>query len=207
MTAYKILKHLAIIALAVCATACSHEKKQAKATAVAEPLSKTIVGSWTTEGHQEQIDEYLVAGYGQQIVLKADGTFEMGVVMSISGDMPYEMTTIPVTASFGAEMSGKYSTSNSTLTLVYNADSVVAHMDPDDVIIDVHEDLGNISIDEARQELIAQMEALGLTPEMLSSTLKETIKGNGKDVFTNVSVKDDRLQMTLDGSTTVYIRD
>ena len=71
-------------------------------------LEKAIIGSWTTEGSAEQIDDYMMAGYGQQIIFNNDKTFEMGVMMSISGTMPYETAALPVSATFGAEISGKY---------------------------------------------------------------------------------------------------
>ncbi len=203
----KIRNILLIAVLALVAVACASAKKEQK-KAVSQPkLSEQLIGSWTTEGSAEQIDEYLMAGYGQQIVLNADSTFEMSVVMSISGVMPYDAFAVPVTATFGAEMKGKYSVGDKSLTLVYDGSSVVAHMSPDDVSVDITEYANQLNSNEVKAALLERLSSTGLTQEMLEHSLKETIHGHSRDTFTNVTVKDDRLQMTLDGSTTVYIRD
>ncbi len=203
----KIQKTLLIAIITLVAVACSSGKKEQKKEVEQPKLSEQLIGSWTTEGSGEQIDEYLMAGYGQQIVLNADSTFEISVVMSISGVMPYATAAVPVTATFGAEMKGKYTVGDKTITLVYDGNSVVAHMNPDDVTVDITDYADQLNITDVKAALIEHIAASGLTKEMLEQSLKETIKGHNSDTFTNVTVKDDRLQMTLDGSTTVYIRD
>ena len=94
-------KFLISIVIILIASACSSEKKQQKAIVKQPSLEKAIIGSWTTEGSAEQIDDYMMAGYGQQIIFNNDKTFEMGVMMSISGTMPYETAALPVSATFG----------------------------------------------------------------------------------------------------------
>ena len=91
-------KFLISIVIILIASACSSEKKQQKAIVKQPSLEKAIIGSWTTEGSAEQIDDYIMAGYGQQIIFNNDKTFEMGVMMSISGTMPYETAALPVSA-------------------------------------------------------------------------------------------------------------
>lgn len=203
----KIQNTLLIAVIAIVAVACASAKKEHKKEVAQPKLSEQIIGSWTTEGSAEQIDEYLMAGYGQQIVLNADSTFEMSVVMSISGVMPYDAVAVPVTATFGAEMKGKYSVADKSLTLVYDGNSIVAHMSPDDVSVDITEYADQLNSNVVKAALLERLSSTGLTQEMLEQSLKETVKGHSRDTFTNVTVKDDRLQMTLDGSTTVYIRD
>ncbi len=203
----KIQKTLLIAVLAVVAIACASGKKEQKKEVAQPALSEQLIGSWTTEGSAEQIDEYLMAGYGQQIVLNADSTFEMSVVMSISGMMPYDAAAVPVTATFGAEMKGKYTVGDKSITLIYDGKSIVAHMSPDDVSVDTSEYAGQLDSDEVKAALLERLSSTGLTQEMLEHSLKETVKGHSRDTFTSVTVKDDRLQMTLDGSTTIYIRD
>ncbi len=203
----KIQKTLLIAVLAVVAIACASGKKEQKKEVAQPALSEQLIGSWTTEGSAEQIDEYLMAGYGQQIVLNADSTFEMSVVMSISGMMPYDAAAVPVTATFGAEMKGKYTVGDKSITLIYDGKSIVAHMSPDDVSVDTSEYAGQLDSDEVKAALLERLSSTGLTQEMLEHSLKETVKGHSRDTFTGVTVKDDRLQMTLDGSTTIYIRD
>ncbi len=203
----KIQKTLLIAVLAVVAIACASGKKEQKKEVAQPALSEQLIGSWTTEGSAEQIDEYLMAGYGQQIVLNADSTFEMSVVMSISGMMPYDAAAVPVTATFGAEMKGKYTVGDKSMTLIYDGKSIVAHMSPDDVSVDTSEYAGQLDSDEVKAALLERLSSTGLTQEMLEHSLKETVKGHSRDTFTGVTVKDDRLQMTLDGSTTIYIRD
>ncbi len=203
----KIQKTLLIAVLAVVAIACASGKKEQKKEVAQPSLSEQLIGSWTTEGSAEQIDEYLMAGYGQQIVLNADSTFEMSVVMSISGMMPYDAAAVPVTATFGAEMKGKYTVGDKSMTLIYDGKSIVAHMSPDDVSVDTSEYAGQLDSDEVKAALLERLSSTGLTQEMLEHSLKETVKGHSRDTFTGVTVKDDRLQMTLDGSTTIYIRD
>ena len=117
-------KFLISIVIILLASACSSEKKQQKAIVKQPSLEKAIIGSWTTEGSAEQIDDYMMAGYGQQIIFNNDKTFEMGVMMSISGTMPYETAALPVSATFGAEISGKYAIAGNTVTLTYSADSI-----------------------------------------------------------------------------------
>ncbi len=203
----KIQKTLLIAVLAVVAIACASGKKEQKKEVAQPALSEQLIGSWTTEGSAEQIDEYLMAGYGQQIVLNADSTFEMSVVMSISGMMPYDAAAVPVTATFGAEMKGKYTVGDKSMTLIYDGKSIVAHMSPEDVSVDTSEYAGQLDSDEVKTALLERLSSTGLTQEMLEHSLKETVKGHNRDTFTGVTVKDDRLQMTLDGSTTIYIRD
>lgn len=203
----KIQNSLLIAVIAIMAVACGSAKKEQKKEVAQPKLSEQIIGSWTTEGSAEQIDEYLMAGYGQQIELKADSTFEMSVVMSISGVMPYDAVAVPVTATFGAEMKGKYTVGDKSLTLTYDGNSIVAHMSPDDVSVDITEYANQPNSNEVKAALLERLSSTGLTQEMLEQSLKETVKGHSRDTFTGVTVKDDRLQMTLDGSTTVYIRD
>ncbi len=203
----KIQKTLLIAVLAVVAIACASGKKEQKKEVAQPALSEQLIGSWTTEGSAEQIDEYLMAGYGQQIVLNADSTFEMSVVMSISGMMPYDAAAVPVTATFGAEMKGKYTVGDKSITLIYDGKSIVAHMSPEDVSVDTSEYAEQLDSDEVKTALLERLSSTGLTQEMLEHSLKETVKGHSRDTFTGVTVKDDRLQMTLDGSTTIYIRD
>ena len=182
-------KFLISIVIILIASACSSEKKQQKAIVKQPSLEKAIIGSWTTEGSAEQIDDYMMAGYGQQIIFNNDKTFEMGVMMSISGTMPYETAALPVSATFGAEISGKYA------------------IDPDDIAIDFSQYPDITDIDAVRQALVTHLESTGLSKETLEASLRDAIHSNGKDSFTNVSVSNDRLSMTLDGSQTIYFRD
>ena len=62
-------------------------------------------------------------------------------------------------------------------------------------------------IDAVRQALVTHLESTGLSKETLEASLRDAIHSNGKDSFTNVSVSNDRLSMTLDGSQTIYFRD
>jgi len=200
-------KFLISIVIILLASACSSEKKQQKAIVKRPSLEKAIIGSWTTEGSAEQIDDYMMAGYGQQIIFNNDKTFEMGVMMSISGTMPYETAALPVSATFGAEISGKYAIAGNTVTLTYSADSITGHMDPNDIAIDFSQYPDITDIDAVRQALVTHLESTGLSKETLEASLRDAIHSNGKDSFTNVSVSNDRLSMTLDGSQTIYFRD
>ena len=67
-------KFLISIVIILIASACSSEKKQQKAIVKQPSLEKAIIGSWTTEGSAEQIDDYMMAGYGQQIIFNNDKT-------------------------------------------------------------------------------------------------------------------------------------
>ena len=68
-------KFLISIVIILIALACSSEKKQQKAIVKQPSLEKAIIGLWTTEGSAEQIDDYMMAGYGQQIIFNNDKTF------------------------------------------------------------------------------------------------------------------------------------
>ena len=158
-------KFLISIVIILLASACSSEKKQQKAIVKQPSLEKAIIGSWTTEGSAEQIDDYMMAGYGQQIIFNNDKTFEMGVMMSISGTMPYETAALPVSATFGAEISGKYAIAGNTVTLTYSADSITGHMDPDDIAIDFSQYPDITDIDAVRQALVTHLEPARRHPQ------------------------------------------
>ena len=163
-------KFLISIVIILIASACSSEKKQQKAIVKQPSLEKAIIGSWTTEGSAEQIDDYMMAGYGQQIIFNNDKTFEMGVMMSISGTMPYETAALPVSATYGAEISGKYAIAGNTVTLTYSADSITGHMDPDDIAIDFSQYPDITDIDAVRQALVTHLESTGLSKETLEAS-------------------------------------
>lgn len=80
-------------------------------------------------------------------------------------------------------------------------------MDPDDIAIDFSQYPDITDIDAVRQALVTHLESTGLSKETLEASLRDAIHSNGKDSFTNVSVSNDRLSMTLDGSQTIYFRD
>lgn len=173
-------KFLISIVIILLASACSSEKKQQKAIVKQPSLEKAIIGSWTTEGSAEQIDDYMMAGYGQQIIFNNDKTFEMGVMMSISGTMPYETAALPVSATFGAEISGKYAIAGNTVTLTYSADSITGHMHPDDIAIDFSQYPDITDIDAVRQALVTHLESTDSARKLLRQACAMPSTATGK---------------------------
>lgn len=202
----KALKLLSLILLSSL-IACSERKTEATKTVPTIPLEEEIIGSWTTEGSAEQIDDYLTAGYGQQWVFESDGSFHMLSLMSIGGCTPVEQTTADITATFSARINGKYSIKGNTLTITYDPQSITAEMDPQNIIVQPTYVGDIIDADSVRRLLVQRLESHGLTKESLLEILKESTADVGSDTYTNVHVQDNRLTASFEGSTIVYIRD
>lgn len=198
------IQTLTFMLLALLAMACTNQKKQpAKAPVAIQPLKEQIVGAWFTEGSSEQLDDNLMTGYGQRLELNSDGTFKLEALMSVSGEVPYGITSVPAIAEFGAEIKGTYAIKGNTLSLTYNSDSVVAHMDPDNITIDDQSYSDHKTVTDIRQVMIERLESFGINKKMLEHSLRESVHGK-TDSFTDVKTNGAELRMKFDGEEIVY---
>lgn len=200
------------IVAAVCATlialAACGQKGQKEQARQLNDTEKAIIGAWTTEGSMEAIDDNLTAGYAQRLEFRDDGTFAMGVAMSISGNAPSNATTaIPVSATFGAELSGTFSLKDKKLTLSYDPKSITAHMSEDDIHIELGEFAGLVDPLSVKRQMLEKLNSMGLSRQMFEEGLREMVKANGKETFSDVTVNGGTLTITSAGETATYYRD
>lgn len=201
------LHTLTVILIALLAVACSNQKNQTKANKkVLPPLKEQIVGAWTTEGSSEQLDDNLMTGYGQRLELNKDNTFKLEALMSVSGAMPYGISSVSVSAMFGVEIKGTYALKDKELTLIYNSDSVVANMDPDDIEIYDTDITNQQTLADIRMQMFERLESFGINSQMLESTLRESVHGKA-DRFTDISTNGSYLRMKFEGDEIIYYRD